>query len=88
MDTKLIIRILTLLFTLVNLILTSFGINPIPISEDVAYQIISIVVTIGAVIWNAWKNNNFTPAAKVAQKVLDGIKSGKITAEKVDNLFY
>lgn len=86
MDKNLIIRIGALLFVLLNLILTACGVNPIPISNEVAYEIISIAVTIVVVFWNAWKNNNFTPAAKAAQKVLNAIKNKKITAEQVEKL--
>ena len=86
MDKNLIIRIGALLFVLLNLILTACGVNPIPISNEVAYEIISIAVTIVVVFWNAWKNNNFTPAAKVGQKVIDAIKNKKITAEQVEKL--
>lgn len=86
MDKKLIIRILCLVFALLNSILTLVGLNPIAISNDVAYEIISIAVTVVVVFWNAWKNNNFTQFAKLAQKVLDALKSGKITTEKIEKL--
>lgn len=87
MDKNTIIRIGGLLFSLLNLILTECGVNPIPISDEVAYQVISIAVTVALAIWNAWKNNNFTAAAKVGQKIIDAIKNGDITADKVENLF-
>lgn len=86
MDKNTIIRLGALLFALLNLMLTACGVNPIPISDEIAYEIISIAVTIGIVIWNAWKNNNFTPAAKAAQKVLDAIKDKKITVEQIEKL--
>ncbi len=85
MDRNMIVRLLFLLFALLNMILTATGLNPIPVSDEVAYEIISIVAVIGASVWNAWKNNNMTTAAKVAQKVTDAIKSGLLTAEKVDD---
>ena len=84
MDKNLIIRLGTLLFALTNLILTMCGVNPIPVADELVYEILSIVVTIVVAGWNAWKNNNFTAAAKLAQKLLDAIKTGKITAEKVE----
>ena len=84
MDKNTIIRLCSLLFSLLNLVLTECGVNPIPISDEVAYQIISIIVAGALIFWNAWKNNNFTPAAKVAQKILDAVKSGDISAEKVE----
>ncbi|MBQ9743239.1 MAG: hypothetical protein IJV88_06170 [Ruminococcus sp.] len=57
-----------------------------PVSEDLAYQIISILVTLVFSAWNAWKNNNFTAAARVAQKLIDSIKSGKVSSEAVEDL--
>lgn len=86
MDKNLIIRILSLAFALLNMILTLFGLNPVPIANEVAYEIISIAVTVVVVFWNAWKNNNFTSAAKLAQKVLDAIKNGNITADRIEKL--
>lgn len=85
MDKNMIVRLLFLLFALLNMTLTATGLNPIPVSDEVAYEIISIAAVIGASAWNAWKNNNFTPAAKAAQNVTDAIKSGLLTAEKVDS---
>ncbi len=84
MDKKLIVRMLCLVFALLNAFLTLIGVNPIAISNDVAYEIISIAVTVVVVFWNAWKNNNFTQFAKLAQKVLDALKSGKITSEMIE----
>ena len=84
MDKNLIIRLGVLLFSLLNIILTACGKNPLPVSESMAYEIISIIVVIAASVWNAWKNNNLTPAAKAGQKVIDAIKNGDITAEKVE----
>ena len=86
MDKKLLIRILCLAFALLNSILTFAGLNPIAVSNNVAYEIISISVTVVVVFWNAWKNNNFTQFAKLAQKVLDALKDGTITAEKIEKL--
>lgn len=33
--------------------------------------------------WNAWKNNDFTFAAKVGTKIMNAIKDGKITVDEV-----
>ena len=46
MDKKLLIRILCLAFALLNSILTFAGLNPIAVSNNVAYEIISISVTV------------------------------------------
>lgn len=86
MDKKLIIRLGVMLVTFVNLILTSSGVNPIPVSETEAYNILSFAAAAASSIYNMWKNNNFTPAAKAGQKVIDAIKSGTLSAEKVETL--
>ena len=85
MDKNMIVRLSFLLFTLLNMTLTATGLNPIPVSDEVAYEIISIAAVIGASAWNAWKNNNMTVASRVSQKVSDAIKSGALTAEKVES---
>lgn len=33
--------------------------------------------------WNAWKNNDFTFAAKIGTRVMNAIKDGKITEDEV-----
>lgn len=85
MDKNMIIRLFVLLFTLTNLILTECGVNPLPISDELAYETVSVLVTCAAALWTAWKNNNFSLAAKLSQRVLDAIKSGRITAQKVED---
>ena len=84
MDKNLIIRLGVMLITFVNLILTCSGVNPIPVSETEAYNILSFVAAAASSVYNMWKNNNFTPAAKAGQKVVDAIKSGKLSAEQVE----
>jgi len=79
-----VIRIGFLVISFVNLIFTSLGINPVPVSDSVAYELISVVLTAGSAFWNAWKNNNFTLAAKTAQKILEAMKKGRITKDKVE----
>lgn len=33
--------------------------------------------------WNAWKNNDFTFAAKIGTRVMNAIKDGKITEDEI-----
>ena len=84
MDKNLIIRLGVMIVSFINLILTSCGINPIPVSESEVYNLLSFAVVIVSSAYNMWKNNNFTPAAKAGQKVIDAIKNGELTAEKVE----
>lgn len=44
---------------------------------------VSLISVFVLAAWNAWKNNDFTFAAKVGTKVMHAIKDGKITADEV-----
>lgn len=44
---------------------------------------VSLISAFALAVWNAWKNNDFTFAAKVGTKVMHAIKDGKITADEV-----
>ena len=48
-----------------------------------AAEWVSLVSTFVLAAWNAWKNNDFTFAAKVGTKVMNAIKDGKITVDEV-----
>ena len=72
-----IIRTIILVITLVNSVLTMFGKNPIPFSEDEIYVALSAVATVGATIWAWWKNNSFTKNAIAADEYLKGLKEEK-----------
>ena len=86
MDKKMIIRLVALGLTILNLIFGMFGWTPIPMdgTAEALYEIGSIVVTVAVSVWNMWKNNNFTAAAKLAQKILEAIKKGKLSNDKVE----
>ena len=47
---------------------------------------VSLIATFLLAAWNAWKNNDFTFAAKVGTKVMNAIKDGKITVDEVKNI--
>lgn len=61
--TDTIIRTIVLVFALINQVLTSTGKNPLPFSNEDFYEIITMIVTVGAAIWAWWKNNSFTKEA-------------------------
>lgn len=64
------IRTLVLIFTLLNQILTICGINPLPFSEEEAYEALSLLLAAAASLWSWWKNNSFTKAAVEADAYL------------------
>lgn len=86
MDTNLIIRIVVLVAVLVNQVLVAIGKNPLPFADETIYELASVIVTVTVTVYNAWKNNNVTNFARIAQKVLDALKKGQITIEAVETL--
>lgn len=70
-----IIRTIVLFLTIVNTILTVFGKNPIPFSEDQLYVGLSMIANVLATLWAWWKNNDFTPTAIKAGEYLKQLRS-------------
>lgn len=81
-----IARVGALVVALANQCLALFGQDLLPFTDNLVYQIISVVATIVIAIISAWKNNDITPVARTAGRVLDALKDGKITEEEVENL--
>lgn len=73
--TDTIVRTIVLVIALANQALAIAGKEAFPVTEDQVYQIVSLVVTIGASVWAWWKNNSFTKAAIEADKVLETLKN-------------
>jgi SPP1 family holin len=78
-DKNLIVRIVVSAVALINSILAVIGIAPLDLDEDAIYQFVSVLFVIGTWVWGFWKNNNFSPEAKIAQSVLDDAKANKGT---------
>lgn len=70
-----IIRTIVLFFTLINMVLTTLGKNPLPFSEDELYLALTEITTVAATIWAWWKNNSFTQNAIMADTYLKDLKS-------------
>ena len=70
-----IIRTIVLAIALINQALTTFGKNPLPFSEDEIYQLVTLLVTVGASAWAWWKNNSFTKEAIAADMTMKSQKS-------------
>ena len=72
-----IIRTIVLVLALINQALTASGKNPLPFAESEIYELLTLLVTIGASLWAWWKNNSFTPAAIKADKYMQELRKGK-----------
>jgi hypothetical protein len=53
---------------------------------DASVEWASLISAFILACWNAWKNNDFTFAAKTGTKVMHAIKDGKITEEEVKEI--
>ncbi|MBQ3084468.1 MAG: phage holin [Clostridia bacterium] len=72
-----VIRSAVLLVSLINQGLVLFERNPLPFSDSVVYEGVSLLCTAVASIWAWWKNNSFTAAAVEADRYLKHLKSGE-----------
>ena len=68
---------LCLCLALVNQLLAVFGKDVIPFAEDDVYQAVSIIFTLVSAVAAWWKNNSFTRAACLADKILCSEKECK-----------
>jgi SPP1 family holin len=69
------VRTIVLIFTLLNQLLVSMNYNPLPWSEDRAYEYVSSFATVAVSIWTYWKNNSWTKPAIRADRYLEHIKA-------------
>ena len=81
-----IARIGALLVALANQGLAIFGRGELPFTENMTYQVITLVATIVLAVITAWKNNDITKVARLAGEVFDSLKDGKITEEEIETM--
>ena len=74
------------LLALYNLIAPQFNLPNLVIGNETITSLVTAGVVIAIAVYNAWKNRNFTDAAKLAQLVLDAIKNGVVAPEAVEEL--
>lgn len=72
-----LIRTVITFLTMVNMILTMAGINPIPFAEEELYNTLSALAAGITTIWSWWKNNSITSKAIAADEYLKELKSKK-----------
>lgn len=72
--TETIVRTVILIVALINQALTVAGKSLLPITDDQITEVITLAITIGASVWNWWKNNSFTQPAIKADEILKDLK--------------
>lgn len=70
-----IVRLIAVLFVIVNLILKALGKPIIEIDEGTILAVVDAVITIAIVVVAFWKNNSFSQAAIKADEFLKKLKS-------------
>ena len=72
-----IVRTVVLMLAIGNQLLTSWGKNPLPWSEEELYEGVSAGVTALSALISWWKNNSFTKEARLADQYLKKLKVGE-----------
>ena len=67
-----------LIFALVNQVLTMSGFNPLPWSDEEAYEGFTLALTVVSALWAWWKNNSFTQEAIKADEYMRELKDKTI----------
>lgn len=73
----------TILLTVTNAILTAVGKNPIVVSDDQLFQIMSWVLMFASIGYGIWKNMSITKSAQTSDEVLKLLKQGLVTVAEV-----
>ena len=84
--TSTIARIGALLIALANQFLAIFGKDILPFTENLVYQIVSLVAVIVTAAINAWYNNDISKVALLCGGVFDALSDGKITEEEIEKM--
>lgn len=69
-----LIRTIITAISMLNMILTMTGKNPLPFSEDELYIGLSAVAGLMSTVWSWWKNNSFSPEAIIADEYLEELR--------------
>ena len=72
-----IARTIVLAIALLNQILAVTGKEIFPVTEEQVYQMVTLLVTIGAAVWAWWENNSFTRHAILADEYLKELNEGE-----------
>lgn len=79
--------LIAFVIAIINMVLTQFGLNPLPFSDSEAFIYASNFAGAFMTLYATWRNNSITPNAQTADKVLDALNKGDIVVEDVEKLF-
>ena len=78
--------LIAFIVVIANAILTHFGSNPLPFSDNEAFIYASNFAGAFMTLYATWRNNSLTPNAQKADEVLDALNKGSITVEDINKL--
>lgn len=84
--TATIARIGALVVALANQCLIMFGQDILPFTENMAYQVVSLIAVVVIAGINAWYNNDISKIALLCGGVFDALSDGKITEEEIEKI--
>ena len=71
-------RYILMIIAIINMLLNAFKINPIEVSENEVYQVVSNILTCVLFVINTWKNNSVTNSAINADQYMKDLKNKEI----------
>ena len=85
-----IVRLLVLIISLINLVLSIFGTYQIPGLSESEQESLAVVITAIASVVSYWYNNSWSENATTADKILTMLKNSDVTIDDLiditDNL--
>ena len=70
-------RYILMIIAIINMLLNAFKINPIEVSENEVYQVVSNILTCVLFVINTWKNNSVTNSAITADQYMKDLKNNE-----------
>lgn len=72
-----IIRTIILFISLLNVVLRIFGVNTLPIDNELIAETVSVLILVASTICSWWYNNSFTEKARKADEYMKNLRSGE-----------
>lgn len=72
-----IIRTIILFISLLNVVLRMFGVNTLPIDNELIAETVSVLILVASTICSWWYNNSFTEKARKADEYMKNLRSSE-----------
>ena len=72
-----IIRTIILFISLLNVVLRMFGVNTLPIDNELIAETVSVLILVASSICSWWYNNSFTEKARKADEYMKNLRSSE-----------